>query len=171
MTYLLDANVFMSASRLHYGFDFCPAFWEWLVESNSAGLVFSIEKVQGEIQAGADELADWSDERGQEFFLRPDEEVLTTLTKVSAWCTSISRRWNAYRHTLRACARVGNIYVNRDMVGAVVGVQPFGGMGLSGTGPKAGGPHYLHRFAVEKTITVNTTAKGGNVELLRSIGA
>ena len=56
------------------------------------------------------------------------------------------------------------------MVGAVVGVQPFGGMGLSGTGPKAGGPHYLQRFAVEKTITVNTTAKGGNVELLRSIG-
>ena len=66
-------------------------------------------------------------------------------------------------------ARVGNIYVNRDMVGAVVGVQPFGGMGLSGTGPKAGGPHYLHRFAVEKTITINTTAKGGNVELLREI--
>ena len=70
-----------------------------------------------------------------------------------------------------ARARVGNIYVNRDMVGAVVGVQPFGGMGLSGTGPKAGGPHYLHRFAVEKTITVNTTAKGGNVELLRSVSA
>ena len=70
-----------------------------------------------------------------------------------------------------ARARVGNIYVNRGMVGAVVGVQPFGGMGLSGTGPKAGGPHYLDRFAVEKTITVNTTAKGGNVELLRSIDA
>ena len=70
-----------------------------------------------------------------------------------------------------ARARVGNIYVNRDMVGAVVGVQPFGGMGLSGTGPKAGGPHYLNRFAVEKTVTVNTTAKGGNVELLRSAGA
>ena len=69
-----------------------------------------------------------------------------------------------------ARARVGNIYVNRDMVGAVVGVQPFGGMGLSGTGPKAGGPHYLHRFAVEKTITINTTAKGGNVELLRDTG-
>ena len=171
MTYLLDANVFMSASRLHYGFDFCPAFWEWLVESNSAGLVFSIDKVQGEIQAGADELADWSDERGQEFFLRPDEEVLTTLTKVSVWCTSMSHHWSAYRPTSSARARVGNIYVNRDMVGAVVGVQPFGGMGLSGTGPKAGGPHYLHRFAVEKTITVNTTAKGGNVELLRSIGA
>ena len=70
-----------------------------------------------------------------------------------------------------ALARVGNIYVNRDMVGAVVGVQPFGGMGLSGTGPKAGGPHYLHRYAVEKTVTINTTAKGGNVELLRSASA
>ena len=70
---------------------------------------------------------------------------------------------------IAALAKVGNIYVNRDMVGAVVGVQPFGGMGLSGTGPKAGGPRYLQRFAVEKTVTINTTAKGGNVELLRSV--
>jgi RHH-type proline utilization regulon transcriptional repressor/proline dehydrogenase/delta 1-pyrroline-5-carboxylate dehydrogenase len=62
-------------------------------------------------------------------------------------------------------ARVGNIYVNRGMTGAVVGVQPFGGMGLSGTGPKAGGPFYLHRFVTEKTITVNTTASGGNASL------
>jgi delta 1-pyrroline-5-carboxylate dehydrogenase len=52
------------------------------------------------------------------------------------------------------------------MIGAVVGVQPFGGMGLSGTGPKAGGPHYLPRFAVEQTVTVNTTAVGGNATLL-----
>ena len=72
---------------------------------------------------------------------------------------------------LGSSARVGNIYVNRDVVGAVVGVQPFGGMGLSGTGPKAGGPHYLHRYAVEKTVTINTTAKGGNLELLRSASA
>jgi RHH-type proline utilization regulon transcriptional repressor/proline dehydrogenase/delta 1-pyrroline-5-carboxylate dehydrogenase len=60
----------------------------------------------------------------------------------------------------------GNIYVNRNIIGAVVGVQPFGGQGLSGTGPKAGGPHYLHRFATEKTITVDTTAAGGNASLL-----
>ena len=60
---------------------------------------------------------------------------------------------------------VGNCYVNRDMVGAVVGVNPFGGMGLSGTGPKAGGPHYLFRFANEKTKTVNTVATGGNTQL------
>ncbi len=61
---------------------------------------------------------------------------------------------------------VGNVYVNRNQIGAVVGVQPFGGQGLSGTGPKAGGPHYLLRFATEKTVTVNTTAAGGNASLL-----
>jgi RHH-type proline utilization regulon transcriptional repressor/proline dehydrogenase/delta 1-pyrroline-5-carboxylate dehydrogenase len=61
---------------------------------------------------------------------------------------------------------VGNTYVNRNMIGAVVGVQPFGGSGLSGTGPKAGGPHYLPRFASERTLTVNTTATGGNAALL-----
>jgi RHH-type proline utilization regulon transcriptional repressor/proline dehydrogenase/delta 1-pyrroline-5-carboxylate dehydrogenase len=62
--------------------------------------------------------------------------------------------------------QVGNIYVNRNMIGAVVGVQPFGGYGLSGTGPKAGGPHYLTRFATEQTVTINTAAAGGNAALL-----
>jgi len=60
---------------------------------------------------------------------------------------------------------VGNTYVNRNMIGAVVGVQPFGGMGLSGTGPKAGGPHYMLRFATEKILTINTAAIGGNTDL------
>ena len=64
----------------------------------------------------------------------------------------------------RACA--GNLYVNRNMIGATVGVQPFGGEGLSGTGPKAGGPHYLFRFANERTFTVNTAAAGGNASLI-----
>ncbi|HWA50362.1 MAG TPA: L-glutamate gamma-semialdehyde dehydrogenase, partial [Dongiaceae bacterium] len=62
--------------------------------------------------------------------------------------------------------KVGNAYVNRNMIGAVVGVQPFGGEGLSGTGPKAGGPRYLHRFATERTLTIDTTAAGGNASLL-----
>ena len=62
--------------------------------------------------------------------------------------------------------RVGNAYVNRNMVGAVVGVQPFGGEGLSGTGPKAGGPRYLHRFATERTLSIDTTAAGGNASLM-----
>ena len=63
-------------------------------------------------------------------------------------------------------ARVGNLYVNRNQIGAVVGVQPFGGEGLSGTGPKAGGPHYLPRFATERVRTTDITATGGNVGLL-----
>ena len=62
--------------------------------------------------------------------------------------------------------QVGNIYINRNMIGAVVGVQPFGGHGLSGTGPKAGGPHYLARFATEQTVTINTAAAGGNAALM-----
>ena len=68
----------------------------------------------------------------------------------------------------RVTARLphGNVYVNRNMIGAVVASQPFGGSGLSGTGPKAGGPHYLLRFALETVITVNTAAGGGNTTLL-----
>jgi RHH-type proline utilization regulon transcriptional repressor/proline dehydrogenase/delta 1-pyrroline-5-carboxylate dehydrogenase len=62
--------------------------------------------------------------------------------------------------------RHGNVYVNRNMIGAVVGVQPFGGTGLSGTGPKAGGPDYLRRFAAEQVVTINTAAAGGNAGLL-----
>jgi len=72
-------------------------------------------------------------------------------------------------HTMAdLCRRVraGNCYVNRSMIGAVVGMQPFGGLGISGTGPKAGGPHYLPRFATERTVTVNTTASGGNTTLV-----
>lgn len=72
-------------------------------------------------------------------------------------------------HTMAdLCRRVraGNCYVNRSMIGAVVGVQPFGGQGISGTGPKAGGPHYLPRFATERTVTINTTASGGNTTLV-----
>jgi len=76
-----------------------------------------------------------------------------------------SRLESVARHVFEALP-VGNTYVNRNMIGAVVGVQPFGGQGLSGTGPKAGGPHYLLRFANERTLTINTAAIGGNVELL-----
>ena len=75
-------------------------------------------------------------------------------------------RIEARAEKLFELVRVGNVYVNRNMIGAVVGSQPFGGQGLSGTGPKAGGPHYLLRFATEKTLTLNTTATGGNAELL-----
>ena len=72
--------------------------------------------------------------------------------------------------TVRELARVGNLYVNRNQIGAVVGAQPFGGEGLSGTGPKAGGPHYLHRFAVERVMSRDTTASGGNAALMSMDG-
>jgi RHH-type proline utilization regulon transcriptional repressor/proline dehydrogenase/delta 1-pyrroline-5-carboxylate dehydrogenase len=67
---------------------------------------------------------------------------------------------------VRARAHVGNLYINRSMIGAVVGVQPFGGEGLSGTGPKAGGPHYLYRFAAERVVSIDTTSAGGNASLM-----
>ena len=78
----------------------------------------------------------------------------------------IQTRIDSRAQALAGAAQVGNIYINRNMIGAVVGLQPFGGEGLSGTGPKAGGPHYLLRFCAEQTVTVNTTAAGGNAQLL-----
>ena len=78
----------------------------------------------------------------------------------------VHTRIDSVARRVAARARVGNVYVNRNMIGAVVGVQPFGGCGLSGTGPKAGGPHYLPRFATEQTVTINTAAVGGNATLL-----
>jgi RHH-type proline utilization regulon transcriptional repressor/proline dehydrogenase/delta 1-pyrroline-5-carboxylate dehydrogenase len=75
-------------------------------------------------------------------------------------------RIDATADFVRDRVRVGNFYVNRNQIGAVVEAQPFGGEGLSGTGPKAGGPHYLPRFALERTFTLNSAAAGGNAALL-----
>lgn len=88
MPYVLDANVLIQAKNLHYGFDFCPAFWEWLIRSNAAGLVFSIEKVGDEIEAGNDDLAAWAKQRGTDFFLKPDPTIVPALGAVSSWSTS-----------------------------------------------------------------------------------
>jgi hypothetical protein len=88
MAYLLDANVFMQAKNLYYGLDFCPAFWDWLIESNAAKRVFSIEKVGDEIDAGGDDLSLWAAQRGPGFFLKPDPTILPALGSVSRWVTS-----------------------------------------------------------------------------------
>ena len=85
MAYLLDANVFIQAKNLHYGLDFCPAFWEWLTANNELGRVFSIEKVGDEIEAGADDLADWARPLGPGFFLKPDSAMLPAFNRVSDW--------------------------------------------------------------------------------------
>lgn len=87
MAYLLDADVFIRAKNLHYGLDFCPAFWDWLIAGNAAGRVFSIEKVGDEVQAVEDELSDWAAKRGERFFLPPDATVFPALANVSTWAT------------------------------------------------------------------------------------
>ena len=78
----------------------------------------------------------------------------------------IHSRLDSRARAIAARIRAGNVYVNRNMIGAVVGVQPFGGTGLSGTGPKAGGPLYLTRFATEQSVSTNTAAAGGNASLM-----
>ena len=87
MAYLLDADVFIRAKNLHYGFDFSPGFWNWLVEANEQSRVFSIERVGNELRAGDDELTEWTDDRGDEFFLPPNSQVLVALGTVADWVT------------------------------------------------------------------------------------
>ena len=83
--YLLDANVFIQAKNLHYGLDFCPAFWEWLVDRNGVGQVASIDKVADELLAGDDDLTAWAEARDEAFFQSPDDAVLPVLREVSGW--------------------------------------------------------------------------------------
>lgn len=87
MADLLDADVFIRARNLHYGFDFCPGFWDWLVEANARDRVFSIEKVGDELKAGDDELSERTNYRSDEFFLPPNPEVLVALGTVADWVT------------------------------------------------------------------------------------
>jgi RHH-type proline utilization regulon transcriptional repressor/proline dehydrogenase/delta 1-pyrroline-5-carboxylate dehydrogenase len=102
--------------------------------------------------------------------VRWDGDPLAVIAQINALgyglTLGIQTRIDSRAQAMAHAAQVGNVYINRNMIGAVVGVQPFGGEGLSGTGPKAGGPHYLYRFCAEQTVTVNTTAAGGNVQLL-----
>jgi RHH-type transcriptional regulator, proline utilization regulon repressor / proline dehydrogenase / delta 1-pyrroline-5-carboxylate dehydrogenase len=94
-------------------------------------------------------------------------EVIAQINALGYGLTlGIQTRIDSRAQALAGAAHVGNVYINRNIIGAVVGLQPFGGEGLSGTGPKAGGPHYLQRFCAEQTVTVNTTAAGGNAQLL-----
>ncbi len=87
-TYLLDSNVFIQAKNLHYGFDFVPGFWAWLIRENQAGSVASIEKVRDELRVGGDELSEWAEQRDDGFFLTPDSAVVEVLPQVSDWSRS-----------------------------------------------------------------------------------
>jgi RHH-type proline utilization regulon transcriptional repressor/proline dehydrogenase/delta 1-pyrroline-5-carboxylate dehydrogenase len=104
-------------------------------------------------------------------FAGPVEPVVEQINALGYGLTlGVQTRIDSRAHAIAEAARAGNVYVNRNIIGAVVGVQPFGGEGLSGTGPKAGGPHYLLRFCSEQTLTINTAAAGGNVALLAGTG-
>ena len=120
--------------------------------------VASIADVKTEIFGPVLQIVRWSG----------DPAVVIDQINALGWglTLGIQSRIDSRAQMLAARAHVGNVYVNRAMTGAVVGVQPFGGEGLSGTGPKAGGPHYLMRFCSEQTVTVNTAAAGGNVALM-----
>lgn len=85
--YVLDANVFIQAKNLHYGFDFCPAFWSWLESAHAAQRVFSVQSVGDELRAGADALATWAEARPPTFFLPPDARVFPSLRATSQWAT------------------------------------------------------------------------------------
>jgi RHH-type proline utilization regulon transcriptional repressor/proline dehydrogenase/delta 1-pyrroline-5-carboxylate dehydrogenase len=121
----------------------------------------AIDRVSDEIFGPVLQVVRWSGE---------PQAVIEAVNRLGFGLTlGIQTRIDSRALALAARAHVGNVYVNRNIIGAVVGVQPFGGEGLSGTGPKAGGPHYLLRFCAEQTLTVNTTAAGGNAALLASI--
>jgi hypothetical protein len=85
MVYLLDANVFIQAKNMYYPFDFCPAFWDWIIDKDANGCVKSIEKIGDELKAGKDALAAWAKARGESFFLKPDQELPKATPTVSSW--------------------------------------------------------------------------------------
>jgi hypothetical protein len=99
MAYLLDADVFIQAKNLHYGFDFCPAFWDWLLREHMAGKVFSIDKVEEQLRAGGDDLAGWVAALPTGFFLKPDAATLTALRTVADWINNHSNYGPAAKHT------------------------------------------------------------------------
>ena len=101
MAYLLDADVLISAKNLHYGFDICPGFWDWLIQANEQGRVFSVERVGGQIRAGNDDLAKWGKERGDSFFVRSTPGLVAALGTVANWANDQSYQAAAITTFLR----------------------------------------------------------------------
>ena len=136
-------------SGTEYGIFFPPQAWE----------IDSAKRLEGEVFGPILHIMRWSADRLDGVL----DEIAATGYGLTLGIHS--RIDQTVRHILDRL-HIGNSYVNRSMIGAVVGVQPFGGEGLSGTSPKAGGPRYLHRFATERTLSIDTTAAGGNASLL-----
>lgn len=99
MAYLLDTNVFIAARNLHYGLDFCPAFWDWLIRENQAGRVFSISRVGDELTGGDDELSAWATDRGEGFFVQPDAATLPALGEIAQWVNQQPQYTQAAKNT------------------------------------------------------------------------
>lgn len=143
------AEVPIAPEAQHNGHYFAPVAYE----------IDSIDQLKGEVFGPVLHIIRYAE--------KDLEKVIDAINSTGFGLTfGIQSRIDSTTQRVIGSIEVGNTYVNRSMIGATVGVQPFGGEGLSGTGPKAGGPHYLLRFITERTQTVNTAAIGGNLELL-----
>jgi hypothetical protein len=104
MAYLIDTDIFIAAKNLHYGMDFCPAFWEWLVGANQAGKLVSIEAVHDDLADGGDELAEWGKAREDGFFIAPAERDLPALGHVTKWLNDHQTYTAAAKQTFLNCS-------------------------------------------------------------------
>jgi hypothetical protein len=104
MAYLIDTDIFIAAKNLHYGMDFCPAFWEWLVAANEAGKLLSIEAVHDDLTSVEDELADWAEARTNGFFIPPESRDLPALGQVSQWINDHHIYTAAAKQTFLGCS-------------------------------------------------------------------
>jgi len=124
MAYLLDSNVFIEAKNRHYGFDFCPAFWDWIEQAHAAGTVYSVDSVRIELLGGNDDLTTWTQRQPSAFFLAPDSMTVPSLQATSSWATSAGYEPTAVTTFLQdadyylvAQARAGrNIVVTHEVI-------------------------------------------------------
>jgi hypothetical protein len=104
MAYPIDTDIFIAAKNLHYGMDFCPAFWEWLIVANKAGKLLSVEAVHDDLADGGDELADWANARQEGFFVSPEERDLAALGQVTRWINDHRTYTPAAKQTFLGCS-------------------------------------------------------------------
>ncbi len=104
MAYLIDTDIFIAAKNLHYGMDFCPAFWEWLIQANRTGKLLSIDAVGDDLADGGDELAEWAKGRDDGFFVSPIEADLAALGRVSQWINDHQTYTAAAKQTFLGCS-------------------------------------------------------------------
>jgi len=116
--YLIDSNIFIEAKNVHYGFDFCPAFWDWWIEQNNAGKVVSIQQIADELKAKEDELTRWVGKQGTKFFLPPDESVYQAFNRVELWVKESGYTSDAVKEFLEGadCWLVAHALAYKDIV-------------------------------------------------------